>query len=82
MMAAMSDQTTALERRIAERTARVTWSPKPSTSAVNDIRETTAFEILEMLARKGARVAYADPLVPQLALESLKLDRSSRPPQR
>lgn len=49
---------------------------------VNDIRETTAFEILEMPARKGARVAYADPLVPQLALESLKLDRSSRPPQR
>ena len=27
-----------------------------------------------MLARKGARVAYADPFVPQLALDSLKLD--------
>jgi UDP-N-acetyl-D-glucosamine dehydrogenase len=27
-----------------------------------------------VLARKGARVAYADPFVPQLALDSLKLD--------
>jgi UDP-N-acetyl-D-glucosamine dehydrogenase len=40
---------------------------------VNDIRESTALEILEMLARKGARVAYADPFVPQLILDSLKL---------
>jgi UDP-N-acetyl-D-glucosamine dehydrogenase len=39
---------------------------------VNDIRESTALEILEMLAPKGARVAYADPFVPQLILDSLK----------
>ena len=30
-------------------------------------------EIIEMLAHKGARVAYADPFVPQLTLDSLKL---------
>jgi UDP-N-acetyl-D-glucosamine dehydrogenase len=47
----------------------VTYKPD-----VNDIRESTALEILEMLAREGARVAYADPFVPQLALDSLKLD--------
>jgi len=46
----------------------VTYKPD-----VNDIRESTALEILEMLARKGARVAYADPFVPQLTLDSLKL---------
>ncbi len=46
----------------------VTYKPD-----VNDIRESTALEIIEMLARKGARVAYADPFVPQLTLESLKL---------
>ena len=40
---------------------------------VNDIREYAALEILEMLARKGARVAYADPFAPQLILDSLKL---------
>lgn len=40
---------------------------------VNDIRESTALEILEMLARREARVAYADPFVPQLILDSLKL---------
>jgi UDP-N-acetyl-D-glucosamine dehydrogenase len=46
----------------------VTYKPD-----VNDIRESTALEIIEMLAGKGARVAYADPFVPQLALDSLKL---------
>jgi UDP-N-acetyl-D-glucosamine dehydrogenase len=35
---------------------------------VNDIRESTALEIIEMLARKGARVT-----VPQPTLDSLKL---------
>jgi UDP-N-acetyl-D-glucosamine dehydrogenase len=40
---------------------------------VNDIRESPALEIIEMLARKGARVSYADPFTPQLALEGHKL---------
>jgi UDP-N-acetyl-D-glucosamine dehydrogenase len=46
----------------------VTYKPD-----VNDIRESTAVEIIEMLARKGACVTYADPFVPQLSLDCLKL---------
>ena len=40
---------------------------------VNDIRESPALEIVEMLIRKGARVSYADPFTPQLALDGHKL---------
>jgi UDP-N-acetyl-D-glucosamine dehydrogenase len=47
----------------------VTYKPD-----VNDIRESTALEIIEILGGKGARIAYADPFVPQLALSTLKLD--------
>ena len=40
---------------------------------VNDIRESPALEILELLARRGAQVSYADPFTPQLILDGLKL---------
>jgi len=40
---------------------------------VNDIRESPALEILEMLERKGAHVSYADPFTPQLALGGTKM---------
>jgi UDP-N-acetyl-D-glucosamine dehydrogenase len=40
---------------------------------VNDIRESPALEIIQMLLRKGANVSYADPFMPQLAVDSLKL---------
>jgi len=40
---------------------------------VNDIRESPALEILEMLERKGAHISYADPFTPQLAIGGLKL---------
>jgi UDP-N-acetyl-D-glucosamine dehydrogenase len=40
---------------------------------VNDIRESPALEILEMLERKGAQISYADPFTPQLAFGGLKL---------
>ena len=40
---------------------------------VNDIRESPALEIIEMLMKKGARVSYADPFTPQLALDGHKL---------
>jgi UDP-N-acetyl-D-glucosamine dehydrogenase len=33
---------------------------------VNDMRESPALDILELLTRRGARVAYTDPWVPQL----------------
>jgi UDP-N-acetyl-D-glucosamine dehydrogenase len=41
---------------------------------VNDIRESPALEIIEMLERKGARVSYADPFTPQIAASGLKLN--------
>jgi UDP-N-acetyl-D-glucosamine dehydrogenase len=40
---------------------------------VNDIRESPSLEIIQMLDRKGARVSYADPFTPQLAVDGLKL---------
>ena len=40
---------------------------------VNDVRESPALEIIRMLADKGARLSYADPFVPQLAVGELKL---------
>jgi len=40
---------------------------------VNDIRESPALEIVEMLARRGALISYADPFTSQLALDGLKL---------
>ncbi|MEK7444018.1 MAG: nucleotide sugar dehydrogenase [candidate division NC10 bacterium] len=46
----------------------VTYKPD-----VNDIRESPALEIMEMLARKGARISYADPFTPQLTVDGHKL---------
>jgi UDP-N-acetyl-D-glucosamine dehydrogenase len=46
----------------------VTYKP-----GVNDIRESPALEIMETLVRKGALLSYADPYVPQLNLNGLKL---------
>ncbi len=40
---------------------------------VNDIRESPALEIIELLARRGAQVSYADPFTPQLTMDGLKL---------
>jgi UDP-N-acetyl-D-glucosamine dehydrogenase len=45
----------------------VTYKPD-----VNDIRESPALEIIEMLERKGAHVTYADPFAPQLLIEGTK----------
>src|SRR4029453_2188168 len=54
----------------------VTYKPD-----VNDIRESPALEIIETLARKGAQLSYADPFVPQLSLEGLKLAADDAPPE-
>jgi UDP-N-acetyl-D-glucosamine dehydrogenase len=35
---------------------------------VNDIRESPALEIMEMLERKGVEISYADPFTPQVTL--------------
>jgi UDP-N-acetyl-D-glucosamine dehydrogenase len=40
---------------------------------VNDVRESPALEIIEMLAHKGAQVSYADPFTPQLNSRGTKL---------
>jgi UDP-N-acetyl-D-glucosamine dehydrogenase len=48
---------------------------------VNDIRESPALEIVEMLTRKGAHVSYADPFTPQLALGELKLTAIEAAPE-
>ena len=44
---------------------------------VNDMRESPALKIIDLLADEGAQVAYHDPHVPQLAkvgLQSVPLD--------
>ena len=40
---------------------------------VSDMRESPALEIIQMLAQRGARVSYADPFVPELVVNDLKL---------
>jgi UDP-N-acetyl-D-glucosamine dehydrogenase len=48
---------------------------------VNDVRESPALEIIEMLERKGARVSYADPFTPQLTVGGLKLSAVEPDPE-
>jgi len=48
---------------------------------VNDIRESPALEIIEMLERKGAQVSYADPFTPQLSANDLKLSAVEPTPE-
>jgi UDP-N-acetyl-D-glucosamine dehydrogenase len=48
---------------------------------VNDVRESPALDVIELLARRGARVSYTDPYVPTLAhgaslLESVPFDQA------
>lgn len=40
---------------------------------VNDVRESPALEIIEMLEKKGARVTYADPFIPEVTVGGVKL---------
>lgn len=48
---------------------------------VNDIRESPALEIIEMLAKKGADVSYADPFTPQITANGLKLSAVEPTPE-
>jgi len=54
----------------------VTYKPD-----VNDVRESPALEIIEMLEKKGANVSYADPFTPQLILEGVKLSAVEASPE-
>ena len=40
---------------------------------VNDIRESPALEIIDLLVEKGAQISYSDPFTPQLTSGSAKL---------
>jgi UDP-N-acetyl-D-glucosamine dehydrogenase len=40
---------------------------------VNDVRESPALEIMEMLHAKGAQIEYSDPFVPELTFGEVKL---------
>jgi len=40
---------------------------------VNDLRESPALDILELLARRGAEISYSDPWVPQLTHDGATL---------
>lgn len=72
---ALNDRSRAL-RGAAVLVLGVTYKPD-----VNDIRESPALEILEMLELKGAQVSYADPFVPQLDLDGLKLSAVEATPE-
>jgi UDP-N-acetyl-D-glucosamine dehydrogenase len=48
---------------------------------VNDVRESPALEIIEMLERKGAQVSYADPYTPQITSQGLKLSAVEPTPE-
>ena len=54
----------------------VTYKPD-----VNDVRESPALEIIEMLEKKGAHVSYADPFTPQLILDGVKLSAVEASPE-
>jgi UDP-N-acetyl-D-glucosamine dehydrogenase len=54
----------------------VTYKPD-----VNDVRESPALEIIEMLEKKGANVSYADPFTPELILEGVKLSAVEASPE-
>jgi UDP-N-acetyl-D-glucosamine dehydrogenase len=52
---------------------------------VNDLRESPALDILELLTRRGATVSYTDPFVPRLAhgghvLETVDFERAVAEP--
>jgi UDP-N-acetyl-D-glucosamine dehydrogenase len=48
---------------------------------VNDIRESPALEIIDMLERKGVRVSYSDPFFPELAVNGVKLSSVDATPE-
>jgi UDP-N-acetyl-D-glucosamine dehydrogenase len=40
---------------------------------VNDMRESPALDVLELLAKRGAQLSYSDPYVPELKFDSRRL---------
>jgi UDP-N-acetyl-D-glucosamine dehydrogenase len=61
------------ERGRAVRGARILVLGVAYKPGIGDVRESPALEILETLLAKGARVSYADPHVPALAVGGLRM---------
>jgi len=40
---------------------------------IDDVRESPALDVMHLLARRGARVTYSDPFVPEVTSDDLKL---------
>jgi UDP-N-acetyl-D-glucosamine dehydrogenase len=48
---------------------------------IADVRESPALEVLQLLAQRGARLAYSDPFVPSLATGDLLLQHTEPTPE-
>jgi UDP-N-acetyl-D-glucosamine dehydrogenase len=48
---------------------------------VNDMRESPALDVLELLAKRGAQLTYSDPFVPELNHGGQRLSSSQMPIQ-
>ena len=45
---------------------------------IDDVRESPALDIIQLLGKRGAKVSYSDPYVPQLRLDGIALECRSR----
>jgi UDP-N-acetyl-D-glucosamine dehydrogenase len=41
---------------------------------INDLRESPALDVMHLLKRRGARLTYSDPFIPQLQVDGLELE--------
>jgi len=41
---------------------------------INDVRESPALDVMHLLKRRGARITYSDPFVPQVCIDGLELE--------
>jgi UDP-N-acetyl-D-glucosamine dehydrogenase len=62
------------ERERAVRGARILVLGVAYKANVADTRDSPALEIIDLLVRKGARVAYHDPLVPRVVVQGTKFE--------
>jgi UDP-N-acetyl-D-glucosamine dehydrogenase len=61
------------ERRKAVRGSKVLVAGVAYKKDIEDVRESPALDILELLHRRGAEVAYSDPYAPEIRLTDLNL---------
>jgi UDP-N-acetyl-D-glucosamine dehydrogenase len=63
------------DRRKSVRGAKVLISGVAYKRDIEDVRESPALDIIELLHRRGAEVAYSDPFVPSLRIGEHQLER-------